>query len=85
MKRIHLNFTEYGFRRCLIYTFHEPSKSMAKKAGTFYSPILLYYHSKQTHTIFEIKWITSGICLFDLLAGPVDKHFIVHIGLNGQT
>lgn len=37
------------------------------------------------HTLFEIKRIPSCICLFDLLAGPVNKHLIIHVCLNGQT
>lgn len=37
------------------------------------------------NTIFEVERIACYICLFDLLAGPIDKHFIVHVGLNCQT
>ena len=36
-------------------------------------------------TIFKIKCIVCGICLLDSLVGPADKHFIVHISLNGQA
>lgn len=37
------------------------------------------------HTILKVKSIPCRVCLLNLLAGPTDEHFIVHISLNSQT
>jgi hypothetical protein len=32
--------------------------------------------------MLEVKWVMHCMAILDLLAGPANKHLVVHVGLN---
>lgn len=33
--------------------------------------------------MLEVKWVMNCVAVLDFLASPSNKHFVVHVGLNG--